>query len=172
MSHKRKIAFTVVVLFTICLTTRTAKLAPLDQTSEALPTLTQEPKRRVECTSVSGTAMTNFISEDTTLGIATGDLKGGVSASLLKITPGPNGKLFFDVQHTFVTEAGDTMRIAVSTAEGTLISEGIYYVAFQPQLIVGGTGKFTGASGQIISRGSVDLTRGETVFRYFGEICH
>ena len=67
--------------------------------------------------------MTNFISEDTTLGTVTGDLKGAVSARILKITPGENGKLFFEVQHTFVTEAGDTIRIDVSTAEGTPISE-------------------------------------------------
>ena len=173
MSHMRKVAFTLVVLFTLCFTTRTAKLAPSEQAPEAQPAVTQESKqRRVECTRVSGGAMTNFISEDTTLGTATGDFKGAVSARILQITPGANGKVFFEVQHTFVTEAGDTIRIDVSTAEGTPIGNGgIYHVGFQPQHIVGGTGRFNGASGHIISRGSVDLTTGETVFRYVGEVC-
>jgi hypothetical protein len=172
MSHMRKIAFTLVVLFTLCLTTRTANMAPSDRTAEAEPVVTQEsrlPKR--ECTSVSGSAMTNFITEDTTLGTVTGDLKGSVSARILRITPGDNGKLVFDVQHTFVTEAGDAIRTGVSTAEGTPVGEGVYHVSFKPQLIVGGSGRFADASGQIVSRGSADLTTGETIFRYSGQIC-
>lgn len=172
MSHLRKVAITVVVLFTLCLTTRTAKLASSDQAPEAQPAVAQESRPvRQECTGVSGGAMTNFITEDTTLGTVTGDFKGAVSARILQITPGDKGTLFFEVQHTFVTEAGDTISIGVSTAEGTPISNGIYHVGFKQQLIVGGTGRFTGASGQIVSRGSVDLTTGETVFRYVGQIC-
>jgi hypothetical protein len=172
MSHMRKIAFTVVVLFTLCLTARTAKLASSDHASEAQPPVTQEsilPKR--ECTSVSGSAMTNFITEDTTLGTVTGDLKGAVSARILRITPGDNGKLVFEVHHTFVTEAGDTLRTGVATAEGTPIGEGVYHVAYKPQPIVGGTGRFADATGEIDYHGSADLTSGETIFRYLGQIC-
>ncbi len=172
MSHMRKVAFTLMVLFTLCVTTRTAKLASSDQAPESQPAVTQKSKQgKLECTRVSGMVMTNFITEDTTLGPVTGDLKGAVSARILQITPGENGKLFIRIHHTFVTEAGDTIRSGEATAEATPISEGIYHVAYQPQPIVGGTGRFTGATGEIDYHGSADLTKGETVFRYLGEIC-
>ena len=64
------------------------------------------------CMPVGGSVMTNFINADTTLGTASGDLRGAVSASLLGAPqPGPGGSVVFHVQHHWVTETGDTLAI-------------------------------------------------------------
>ena len=42
------------------------------------------------CVPVSGTVATNFLDPNTTLGVATGDLRGAVSATLLGVKPGAN----------------------------------------------------------------------------------
>jgi hypothetical protein len=49
-----------------------------------------EPESGRQCRSVGGTVTTNFLSETTTLGTATGDLRGAVSATLLGQAPGAN----------------------------------------------------------------------------------
>lgn len=69
----------------------------------------QSTKARPHCTPVGGSLITNLVATDTTLGTATGDLRGAVSARLLGIEPGPNGTTVFTVQHLWVTEAGDTV---------------------------------------------------------------
>ncbi len=54
--------------------------------------------------------MTNLavIDQNTTLGISIGDLKGGLSATVLSVTPGPTS-IDFKVQHHLVTDAGETI---------------------------------------------------------------
>ncbi len=133
-------------------------------------------KRKVgKCVPVGGTISTNFISEDTTLGTVTGDLRGAVSAMLLSSSPpDENGKLIAQIQHrAWVTEAGDILRLAQATLE--LIpteDEGIYYAAYKPPItIAGGTGRFEHATGTLYVNGSIDFNRGELVLRYRGEIC-
>ena len=66
-------------------------------------------KRKIgKCVRVSGAFSTNFITENTTLGTVTGDLRGAVSATLLELLPGENGKLVGRIQHRgWVTESGD-----------------------------------------------------------------
>jgi hypothetical protein len=82
------------------------------------------------CVPVGGTIMTNFGAIDpltNTLGPATGDLRGAVSATLLGAPqPGAGGTVVFHVQHHWVTESGDTITFdpAVATA-APLSSDGI-----------------------------------------------
>src|SRR6516165_244271 len=62
------------------------------------------------CTHVGGSIITNFggVDANTTLGPATGDLRGAVAATLTQTPhPGPNGTFIFNVQHHWVTESGD-----------------------------------------------------------------
>ncbi len=125
-----------------------------------------------KCVPVSGAISTNFITQDTTLGTVTGDLRGAVSATLLELLPGENGKLIGRIQHRgWVTESGDKIFLAEALIDLTPVSEGVFYGLYRPIAIVGGTGKFDGATGTMTPYGVLDTTRQEIVLRYRGEIC-
>ena len=116
--------------------------------------------------------MTNFISQTKTLGTATGDLKGAVGATILSVTPGPGNATTFRVQHQWITEAGETLLFEPATAVGVPTEvPGVFGVTYEELKIVGGTGNYDGAHGELRVFGAADLQRGETVFRYEGEIC-
>src|SRR6266567_407090 len=64
------------------------------------------------CQPVGGMLMTNLgaVDSSTTMGYATGDLKGAVGATILNINTQNNGAtLIFTVQHHWVTESGDAL---------------------------------------------------------------
>jgi hypothetical protein len=124
--------------------------------------------------------MTNFgvISPTSTLGTATGDLRGAVSASLLgPPEAGASNTVIFHVQHHFVTETGDTILIDPATATSVPVGPGLFAILSYPVHIKGGTGKFAGATGDFTNIGEVllpnapDTTGGTTVFRYTGQVC-
>lgn len=124
------------------------------------------------CLPVGGTVVTNFISPDTTLGTATGELRGAVSASLLGLPQaGPGGTVVFHVQHHWVTESGDTLTIDPAAATTTPVSQTLFAVITYPLHISGGTGQFEDATGDVTNIGEVDLSRNATVFRYSGQVC-
>jgi hypothetical protein len=133
-----------------------------------------EQRNSRKCASVGGTISTNFIGTDTTLGSVTGDLAGGISATLLELTPGENGKLVGRVQHNgWVTDSGDALRLAEALIDLTVVSEGVFYGNYRPMTVVGGTGRFQDATGTLFAYGVLDSTRGdgEVVLRYRGEVC-
>jgi hypothetical protein len=129
------------------------------------------------CREVSGGIVTNFLSApavgSSTLGTATGDLRGGLGVVIPGITTGQNGSTVFHVQHHWVTETGDTIFLA--DAYATAYPSGVpgLFAATYPNgvTITGGTGRFAGASGNIASWGAVDLSQGQVVLRYQGTIC-
>ena len=126
--------------------------------------------------------MTNFgafgADPNTTLGTATGDLRGAVSGTLLGV-PQPSGNtVIFHVQHHWVTETGDTLFFDPATATTVPIASGLFAILTYPVHLTGGTGKFAGATGDLTSTtGEVnlpnfpDVTGGTTVFRYSGQVC-
>jgi hypothetical protein len=125
------------------------------------------------CTPVGGTVMTNFgaIDQNTTMGTATGDLRGAVSGTLLGAPqPGAGNTLVFHVQHHWVTESGDTLSFDPATATTVPLSQTLFSVVTYPLHLTGGTGKFVGATGDLNTIGEVDLVKG-TVFRYSGQVC-
>ncbi|MDQ3258015.1 MAG: hypothetical protein M3R15_29715 [Acidobacteriota bacterium] len=130
-------------------------------------------KRKIgKCVPVSGSMSTNFISQDTTLGTVTGDLRGAISATLLEFTPGENGRFIGRIQHQgLVTESGDKIFQAEALIDLTPVSEGVFYGLYRPIAIVGGTGKFDGITGTMTPYGVLDTNRGEVILRYRGEIC-
>jgi hypothetical protein len=133
----------------------------------------QPPEGDPHCSLVSGTVMTNFgvIDQNTTMGTATGDLRGAVSGTLLGAPqPGAGNTLVFHVQHHWVTESGDTLTFDPATATTMPISQTLFAVVTYPVHLTGGTGRFAGATGDITNIGAVDLVNG-TVFRYRGEVC-
>ena len=126
------------------------------------------------CIPVGGMLMTNFgaIDANTTMGTATGDLRGAVSGTLLGAPqPGAGGTLLFHVQHHWVTESGDTLTFDPAVATTAPLSQTLFAVITYPVHITGGTGKFAGAIGEIKNIGEVDLAAQATVFRYSGQVC-
>lgn len=129
------------------------------------------------CTHVGGSIITNFgaVDPNTTLGPATGDLRGAVAATLLTSPqPGPivNGvqSVIFNVQHHWVTEAGDNIYFDQAVATTAPLSQTRFAVITYPANIVGGTGKFAGATGHLDFVGEADLQSG-TALRYSGQVC-
>jgi len=130
-----------------------------------------EPGGGRHCRPVGGTVTTNFVSDTTTLGTVTGDLRGAVSATLLGQAPGANDTIVFTVQHHWVTDDGDTILLKVATATAKPVAPGLLAIVSYPARISGGTGKFAGAYGMVESIGELDANRGATVFRYHGTVC-
>ena len=126
-----------------------------------------------QCQPIGGTVMTNLavVDQNTTLGIATGDLKGAVAATILNIVQNPDGTVSFTVQHHFVTESGDTITVDPATAVTTPLSATLFAVLSYPVHITGGTGKYAKATGDLTNIGAVDLGSGTSVFRYTGKVC-
>ena len=131
----------------------------------------QSSAARPHCTPVGGSAMTNFLAPDFTLGTATGDLRGAISATLLGVAEGPGGTTVFTVQHHWTTDAGDRIDVDVAVATATQIMPGVFAILSYPLKIVGGTGRFAGAAGRIRNIGTVDLNTQRTIFRYAGDVC-
>ena len=132
------------------------------------------------CVPVGGTVMTNFgaIDASTTMGTATGDLRGAVSGTLLGAPqPGAGGTLIFHVQHHWVTETGDTLLFDPATATTAPLGSGLFAIITYPVHLKGGTGRFAGATGDVTNIGEVslpdapDITGGTTIFRYTGQVC-
>lgn len=129
------------------------------------------------CKSVGGSIITNFgaVDPNTTLGPATGDLRGAVAASLLTPPqPGPMvggvQTVVFNVQHHWVTESGDNIYFKPAVATTVPLSQTRFAFISYPTQIIGGTGKFAGATGDLINIGEADLQLG-TAIRYSGQVC-
>jgi hypothetical protein len=137
------------------------------------------------CKEVSGGVVTNVLDESgmvngmsfvkTTLGTVTGDLRGAIGVYFFSITGPGTPKVVATVHHHWVTEAGDTIFLENATANayqvGTLngvygVGDGSYTVK-----IIGGTGRFADATGNLSLIGVLDITTGRVVLRYQGEIC-
>jgi hypothetical protein len=125
------------------------------------------------CTHVGGSIITNFgaVDPNTTLGPATGDLRGAVAATLLTPPqPGPHGTVIFNIQHHWVTESGDNIQFDPAAAVSIPLSQTRFAITSYPTHINGGTGKFAGATGNLDALGEADLLAG-TALRYSGEVC-
>jgi hypothetical protein len=152
--------------------------AALVAVTPAVPILAASTPKPI-CSQVGGTLMTNLgvISPDITLGTVTGDLKGAVSATILEITPHPDGAISFNVQHHWVVEAGDTIFFDPVEVLAVPVAPGVYGATVQQTLKIarkGGTGRFQGATGALAAFGAAVLFAdggGETVFRYSGQVC-
>lgn len=137
------------------------------------------------CKEVSGGIVTNFLAESgtvngmnfvtTSLGSASGDLRGGIGVYVFSITGAGTSNVVAKVHHHWVTEAGDTIFLEDATANafqvGTLA--GVYGVGDDSYTVnvIGGTGRFAGASGTLRNTGVLDTNQGKIVLRYQGTVC-
>src|SRR5215468_5577384 len=126
--------------------------------------LAQNPRR---CKPAGGMLMTNLgaVDQATTMGPATGDLRGAVGATILS-TEASGNTLVLHVQHHWVTESGDTLSIDPAAATTTQVSPGLYAVVSYPVHLNGGTGKYAHATGHFTNIGEADLNTGHIVLRY------
>jgi len=127
------------------------------------------------CAHVGGSIITNFgaVDANTTLGPVSGDLRGAIAATLLTAPqPGPNGTVIFHVQHHWVTESGDNIYLdpAVASTVPVQNSQTRFAIITYPSKVIGGTGRFAGASGEVDYFGEADLQAG-TALRYSGQVC-
>lgn len=128
---------------------------------------------------VGGSISTNLGAVDavTTLGTATGDLRGALSAHIVNVSAS-GANLTFTVQHHWVTESGDTLVIDTAYAHTTQVGDansGLFAVTDYKLPIIDGTGRFAGAKGVLNLIGEVQCVNaacsaGQTVFRYSGQI--
>ena len=126
-----------------------------------------------ECQGVGGVLMTNIgaIEGITNLGPVSGDLQGSVAATI----KGQDSEGNYLVQHYWVTSGGETILLKqavlkpVATSDPNVVAVlwGNYSVD-----ILGGTGKFTNATGKIDAFGIADFKEKTLVLRYRGRVCH
>jgi len=168
----RKLAPAAVLVGSISLALLLASAGGKSTAASAVPGVNGRHGDDEHCVPVGGSVMTNFLNSSTTLGTATGDLEGAVSATLLGAPQsGPGGTVVFHVQHHWVTEGGDTLTIDPAVATTAPLSQTLFAVVSYPVHISGGTGRFDGARGDITNIGEVDLSKNATVFRYTGQVC-
>jgi len=126
------------------------------------------------CTPVGGALMTNIgaIAGETNLGPVFGDLQGSVAATIL----GENHDGSFNVQHYWVTAAGDSIYLAQGVLHPTYPTSDMGIVAVPwgnyTTAITGGTGKFKNATGSLEYFGMADFHQNTLVIRYRGEVCY
>jgi hypothetical protein len=129
------------------------------------------------CQPAGGMLMTDLgaVDANTTMGVATGDLRGAVGATILNIDAQNNGAtLIFTVQHHWVAESGDLLFFdqAKATVEQVGGAQSTRYgVVSYTTHLKGGTGRFAGATGDFTNIGEADLATGQLVFRYSGTVC-
>ena len=122
------------------------------------------------CTKVSGGIVATVPTSDSALGAVTGDLEGGVRATF-SATPQSDGSVTLTLHHLFVTEGGDTLQtVDVGTLTPVAGMPGVFRMAVS-YTIIGGSGKFAGATGTLANHGEADLTNGQLTLRYKGTVC-
>ncbi len=138
----------------------------------ALPTPSGSGLGDRHCVPVGGSIITNLgvVDANTTLGTATGDLRGALAARIINIAQVGNNTVF-TVQHHWVTESGETLIIDQTDATSVQVAQGLFAITHYAPHISNGTGKFAGATGDLNLIGEVNLNAGQTVFRYTGQVC-
>jgi len=136
--------------------------------------LAQERLGASGCVPVGGALMTNIgaIAGVTNLGPVSGDLAGSVAATIL----GQNSNGTYNVQHYWVTAAGETITLKVAVLTPTYPTSNPAIVAVPwgnyRSYISGGTGKFANATGYLDYFGMADFTQNTLVLRYRGQVCY
>ena len=127
------------------------------------------------CTTVGGAIVTNLggfgviDGRPTTLGVATGDLKGALGVQIMSAAP---DFTIITVQHHWVTDDGETLNFDQATLHGAYVSPTLLAVTEYKVHLSGGTGRFANATGNLSSIGEVDFGTGHTILRYSGTVCY
>jgi len=127
----------------------------------------------VSCQAVGGMILTNVggFGPNTTMGVVKGDLAGAIGVEILGITTGKNGVVDVAVQHHWVTDTGDTLTINNAHAFGVFVAPGLLAVTKYKAHMSGGTGKYSGTTGDFSLIGELDFNTGHVVLRFTGRTC-
>jgi hypothetical protein len=126
------------------------------------------------CSSVGGVILTNvggfgqINGGPTTMGVATGDLKGAIGVQIVSTSPDFTS---ITVQHHWVTDDGETLNVDQATLHGVFVAPGLLAVTEYKAHLSGGTGRYAKASGDTSYIGEIDFNTGHVVLRYSGNIC-
>jgi hypothetical protein len=126
------------------------------------------------CSAIGGAILTNLggfgqiDGTPTTLGIATGDLKGALGVQILSASP---DFTTITVHHHWVTENGETLIIDEAQAHGVFVAPGLLAVTEYKTHLSGGTGRFAHATANMTAIGEIDFNTGQAVLRYRGTLC-
>ena len=134
----------------------------------------QDQDEHPGCVHVGGVLMTDIgaIAGVTNLGPVFGDLAGSVAATIL----GQNSDGSYNVQHYWVTTAGDIIKVKqavlyptypTSDKDIVAVPWGNYITYF-----IGGTGKYKDATGTVEYFGMADFHKDTMVLRYRGFVCY
>jgi hypothetical protein len=127
-----------------------------------------------QCTQVGGAILTNLggfgeiDGSPTTLGVATGDLKGALGVKILSASPDFTS---ITVQHHWVTEDGETLNFDQATLHGAYVGPNLLAVTDYKVHLRGGTGRFRNVSAELSSIGELDFNTGHAILRYSGTVC-
>lgn len=127
------------------------------------------------CTAVGGAILTDLggfgviDGSPTTLGVATGDLKGALGVQILSASP---DFTTITVQHHWVTDDGETLNFDQATVHGIFVAQGLLAITDYKAHLSGGTGRFANATGGFSIIGEVDFGTGHAVLRYSGTVCN
>lgn len=126
------------------------------------------------CSDVGGAILTNvggfgqIDGSPTTMGVATGDLKGAIGIQIVSASPDFTS---ITVQHHWVTDNGETLSIDQATLHGTFVAPGLLAVTEYKVHLSGGTGRFANTTGDMSAIGEIDFNTGHVVLRYSGSVC-
>jgi hypothetical protein len=104
----------------------------------------------------------------TTMGVATGDLKGAIGVQIVSASPDFTS---ITVQHHWVTDNGETLNFDQGTLHGAFVAPGLLAVTEYKAHLSGGTGRFANATGDTSFIGEIDFNTGNVVLRYSGTVC-
>jgi len=127
-----------------------------------------------QCKQVGGAILTNLggfgeiDGNPTTLGLATGYLKGALGVQVLTASPDFTS---ITVQHHWVTEDGETLSFDQATLHGAYVGPNLLAVTEYKVHLRGGTGRFSRARAELSSIGELDFNTGHAILRYSGTIC-
>jgi len=125
------------------------------------------------CTAVSGTIAASVVGGDpvTVLGTVSGDLAGATRAIVTSQQNGAEGTVELGLAHDFATDDRSTLKTNDKAVWTPIAgSPGVFHMATKYE-VVGGTGRFAGASGQMINQGIADTNTGLVTLSYSGKIC-
>jgi hypothetical protein len=136
------------------------------------PTTLAASRAAADCENVSTTAEVYFTSPTTGTGTISGDLNGVISVVVGEGAPSGadgHGALHYSLAHTITTTDGSIF----TQDEGAFgaIGAPTLYKANVRYTIVGGTGRYAGATGMLRSHGFVDFGAGRISLRIAGRVC-
>jgi hypothetical protein len=126
------------------------------------------------CSDIGGAILTDvggfgqIDGSPTTMGVATGDLKGAIGVQILSASPDFTS---ITIQHHWVTENGENLFIDQTTAHGVFVAPGLLAITEYNTHLSGGTGRFANATGNASYIGEIDFNTGHVVLRYSGRVC-